>query len=145
MGQGEWDYWEKEWDTLYPIKNTSRENAKILDTCRRYISIVTKILFRNKFSTLNGKTIPDLFDMSSIAPSKISLIANTLKSGRLNLIGINPCIQLAVFRFIRDNMNFSEDFIDRIMTEWLVKLADRRLMLEVSPIRKRNQFEKAIT
>ena len=136
-GRGEWDYWEKEWDTLYPIKNTSIENAKILDKCRKYIPLVTKTLFKTRFSTLNGKTIPDLFDMSSIAPSRIASIANTLQSGRLNLKGISPCIQLAVFRFIRDNMNFSEDFIDRIMTEWLVMLGARRLMFEVGPSRKK--------
>jgi hypothetical protein len=141
-GRGEWDYWEKEWERLYPIKNTSKENAKILDTCRSYIAIVTKILFRSRFTTLGGKTIPDLFDMLSIAPWRISSIANTLKLGRLNLKGLNPCIQLAVFRYIRDNMNFSEDFIDRIMTEWLVKLADTRLMLEVGPSRNRNQYSE---
>ena len=37
-GRGEWDYWEKEWDTLYPLKFTSKENAETLKTVQKIYS-----------------------------------------------------------------------------------------------------------
>lgn len=54
-GRGELDYWEKEWDTLYPLKFTLKENAKILKECRKFIPLISRTLFNTRFHILAGK------------------------------------------------------------------------------------------
>lgn len=125
-GNGEWNYWEKEWDTLYPLKFTSTKNAKTLRTCRRYIPLIAKTLFNTRFHVLDGKKLPELFDMSIIDPKNLERIAGTSESGVLDLKELRPCAQLAVFRLIREKKKFSEDIIDKVMTDWLIKLGQVR-------------------
>ena len=52
----------------------------------------------------------------------IKRITKTMKSGKLDLRNLRPCTQLAVFRWVRDNTNYNEDVIDKMMTDWLVRL-----------------------
>jgi hypothetical protein len=132
-GKGEWDYWEKEWDTLYPLKLTSR-NAEILKTCRKFIPVIARALFNTRFSVLDGKKLPSLFDMSLLAPENLERIASTCETGALDLKGLRPCAQLAVFRLMRDKKKFSEEIIDRVMTEWLIKLGEVR-QIAVRPLK----------
>jgi hypothetical protein len=125
-GKGEWDYWQKEWDTLYPLKFTSARNGEILKTCRKFIPVVAKTLFNTRFSVLDGEKLPGLFNMSVLAPENIERIARTCETGTLVLKGLRPCVQLAVFRLLRDKKKFSEETIDSVMTEWLIKLGGVR-------------------
>jgi hypothetical protein len=125
-GRGEWDYWEKEWDTLYPLKFTSKTNAEILKKCRMYIPIVAGALLNTRFSSLEGKKITELFDMSVLHPQNLERIVRTAETGTLDLKATRPCVQLAVFRLLRHQRKNSEVFIDRIMTNWLIKLGQAR-------------------
>lgn len=130
-GNGEWENWQQEWFNFYPIKMAPRETARILEICRKFIPIITKTLFNTRFKFLDGKKLPDLFEMSAISPENIKQIANSIKSGKLNLKGHKPCIQLAVFRWIRDHTNFNEDIIDKLMSDWLIRLGRSRRELTI--------------
>jgi hypothetical protein len=132
-GSGEWENWQREWLNFYPNKLAPIETIKILEACRKVIPVITKILFKTRFKFLNGNRLPDLFDMSSISPENIKRIANTIKSGKLNLKGQKPCIQLAVFRWIRDHTNYNEENIDKLMSDWLMRLgrSHRELKLPI--------------
>ena len=92
-GRGEWDYWEKEWDTLYPLKFTSKGNAETLKTCRKYIPLVSRLSLNTRFRVLDGKKLTELFDMSSLAPENLKRIVGTSDTGTLNLKGLRPCVQ----------------------------------------------------
>lgn len=123
-GRGEWDDWEKDWDTLYPLDSAPSGVQRILRIGRKCIPIIGKILFNTKFRVLNGRRLPDLFDLTALDPANIRKIVDSIESGKLDLTGISPCVQLSVFRMIRDRKKFSEDFINKIMTEWLTKLGE---------------------
>jgi hypothetical protein len=125
-GRGEWDDWEAEWLELYPLGKAPAETQRLLKKARTYLPAVSRTLLHTRFPSLNGKTIPDLFRLSTLAPSELGRVAGTALSGALKLKGISPSAQLAVFRLIRDRGKLSEEAIDRIMTEWLVKLGERR-------------------
>jgi hypothetical protein len=126
-GRGEWDDWEEEWDMFYPLGSASKGVQKILQTGRNYLPTVSRILFNTRFKVLSGRRLPDLFDMSVLAPVKIKKIAESMESGKLDLTQISPCLQLAVFRMIRDKQKkFSENFIDKMMTDWLIRLGESR-------------------
>lgn len=125
-GSGNWDKWEEEWLMLYPLGNVPEETRKLLVKARKYIPLVSKMLLNTKFRVLNRKTIPDLFNLSALDPSKLRRIAMTANAGVLNLKGLSPCMQLAVFRVIRDHGKLEEETLDKIMTKWLLKLGKKR-------------------
>ena len=125
-GRGAWDNWEKEWFELYPLEGAPIEARELLKKAGTYLPLISRTLLQTRFRVLNGKTIPDLFRLSTLAPAELERVAGTARSGALNLKGISPSAQLAVFRVIRDQGKLNEEAIDRIMTEWLVKLGERR-------------------
>ena len=125
-GNGEWDKWQREWLNFYPIELAPKEISKSFEIYMSYIPLITKILFNTNFKILDGKKIPDLFEMNLISPRNIKRIANSIQSGKLNLKGQKPSIQLAVFKWIRDNTNYSEDIIDKVMSKWLIGLGKSR-------------------
>jgi len=139
-GSGEWDKWQREWLSFYPIESAPREITKTLETCRSLIPIITKTLFNTKFKVLEGKRIPDLFEMTLISPGNIKRIANSIKSGKLDLKGQKPCVQLAVFKWLRDNTKFSEDVIDKVMSDWLIRLgkSQKEIRLPVIELEGKN-------
>jgi hypothetical protein len=125
-GKGDWDNWEKEWLELYPLKDAPIETQVLLKKFRKYIPVVSRTLLYTKFRVLSGRTIPDLFNLSALAPVELRRIALTADSGALDLKGLSPCAQLAVFRLIREQGKLKEEMIDRIMTKWLLKLGEGR-------------------
>lgn len=120
-GRGQWDLWKQEWDTLYPLQFASK-NSDVLKVCREYVPIVARALLSTKFSVLDGKKLPNLFDMKSLLPENIERIVESSKTGTLNIKGLRPCAQLGVFRLVREKGDLSEDILDKMMTEWLLKL-----------------------
>jgi hypothetical protein len=64
--------------------------------------------------------------MTALDPTNIRNIAESIESGMLDLTQISPCVQLSVFRMIRDRKKFNEDFIDKLMTDWLIRLGESR-------------------
>lgn len=125
-GRGDWDTWEEEWLEYYPPESAPPETQRFQEKTRKYLPVVARVLLNTKFSVLNGKTIPDLFNLSALSPGKLQSIARGANSGALVLEGLSPCTQLAVFRVIRDHGRLEEETLDRIMTRWLLKLAEKR-------------------
>jgi hypothetical protein len=73
--------------------------------------------------------ILDLFDLSAVSPATVGQVVATARSGVLDLRGLNPCAQLAVFSELRARQTMSEERLDRIMTEWLSRLGTTRTSL----------------
>ena len=125
-GRGDWDEWERNWIELYPLDEAPTGAQKLLKKAMTYLPVISRTLLNTKFRVLNGKAIPDLFDLSILAPAELLRIARTANSGALDLKGLSPCAQLAVFRTIRDKGKLTEERIDGIMTKWLLKLGEKR-------------------
>lgn len=123
-GKGEWDNWEKEWLELYPLEDAPVETQELLKKFIKYIPVVSRTLLNTKFRVLSGRKIPDLFNLSTLAPVELRRIALTADSGVLDLKRLSPCAQLGVFRLIREQGKLNEERIDKIMTRWLLKLGD---------------------
>jgi len=124
-GKGDWETWEKEWLELYPLDDVPAETQNIIRKTREYLPVISRALLSTKFNTLGRRAIPDLFDLSALAPSELKRIARTADSGKLNLKDLSPCAQLAIFRLIRDRSKLTEAEVDKIMTKWLLKLAEK--------------------
>jgi hypothetical protein len=129
-GSGVWDRWEKEWHDFYRLKDAPLETRDIVKKAVTYIPVITRALLRTSFRVLNGKTMPDLFNMAALAPSELQRIVDNSKAGSLELKGLPPSAHLAVFRLIKDQGRLSEEKIDRVMTAWLLKLAERKRNLQ---------------
>lgn len=125
-GKGDWDDWEKEWLMLYPLDKAPLGSRRLLYAGKRYIATIAKALFYTKFRTLQWKTIPSFFDFSKIAPWTIDRVLSSSNSGFLDLKGLSPTVQLAVFCTMKDRRKLSEDAIDRLMTRWLIRLGQQR-------------------
>ena len=125
-GRGYWLRLEHDWRRLYPLASAPAGIRGLLAGCRRYIPAVSRVLFAHPFSNLSGKPLPALFDLRALHPSRLRAIAaNAVASGRLNLHGLPPCGQLALFRVMRDERRMSDRQLDRLMSEWLVRLGSR--------------------
>lgn len=125
-GSGVWDDWEREWLDLYRLEDVPPATRELLKKARRYIPTVGKILLHTKVRTLNSGTLPDLFNLSAIAPSELQRFADSAKAGALNLTGLPPSAHLAVFRLLKDQGKLKEESLDSVMTQWLLKLAERK-------------------
>ena len=66
--------------------------------------------------------------MDAIAPTRLeNVVRKASDSNILNLKGFSPGGQLAVFRMIRERRGIlSEESLDQLMTEWLVRLGKQR-------------------
>jgi hypothetical protein len=121
-GPGVWDEWEQSWRKLYPLQAISPRNRQLIRRAVAFLPLISRELLRHPFAALNGRTLPDLFNLSALEPRRISQIAATSATGTLDLVGVAPCLQLAVFRTIRDQGRLSEQQIDSVMTKWLTSL-----------------------
>lgn len=128
-GRGVWDDWEREWLELYRLKNAAPETRNILTKARDYLPLISRVLLHTRFRVLNGKALPDLFNLSDLAPSELRRAASTFRGGALNLKGLRPSAHLAVFRVLRDQGKLKEEEIDQLMSKWLLKLAAQRKYL----------------
>jgi hypothetical protein len=124
FGRGAWDDWERDWKALYPLDRVPPATRRLLLRARRYIPLVGERLFNARFRELGGRALPELFDFRGLSPPELRRAAASARSGVLDLRGLPPCTQLAVFGELRNGMD--EARIDRIMTEWLRRLGDRR-------------------
>jgi hypothetical protein len=122
-GRGLWDQWEKEWIELYPLSHAGPATRNIIIQAKRHLPLVAEVLLGAKFSVLNGRTVPDLFDLRSVSPAKLDRIAASLTSGLSVLNGLRPAQQLAAFRAVRDLRLLGERDLDALMSNWLKMLA----------------------
>ena len=125
-GEGVWNQWEREWHELYPLGETPPGTRRILAVGRKYLPTVARAIFATKLRVLRWRDLSSVVDFSSIAPWAIDRIVRGADSGHLDLKGVSPTAQLAVFRALRDTGKFSESAIDRLMTKWLMELGQKR-------------------
>lgn len=121
-GSGDWDKWEEEWRSLYPLSEARASARRTLASCEPLLPVVSRVLLRTRFRALGGRAIPDLFDLAPLKPSELTKVAQTAASGSLNLKALAPSAQLAVFRTIRDHGRLTERSLDQVMSRWLVEL-----------------------
>ena len=125
-GSGLWDRWENEWRDLYPLDRAPKATRELIRKISTFIPAVSEILLRTRFRSLNGKRIPDLFNLSVLAPSELKRRAASSHIGSIDLRGMPPSSHLAVFRLLKEQGKISEENLDRIMTRWLLELAKNR-------------------
>lgn len=128
-GRGRWDEWEQEWLALYPLENVPPSSRSLLERGKSFLPVMARILIQTKFPTLNRKTLSDLFDLSVVNPTVLEQTARTAATGRLNLCGLAPATQLAVFRVIRERGEIPDEVIDRTMAQWLTRLGQKRVQM----------------
>jgi hypothetical protein len=125
-GKGEWDDWEEDWLLLYRRDEASTRDQKILAAGQRLLPVVAATLLRARWPVLNEGPLPSLFDLDAIAPAGIAArVKRARTTGVLDVSGLSPCGQLAIFRAVRDGGALSDGALDRLMTTWLRHLATR--------------------
>jgi hypothetical protein len=68
----------------------------------------------------------DLLDLEAVSPATLERVAGAANE-TVELTGLTPCAQLAAFRMIREWRRIGEERLDRLMSDWLIKLGrDRR-------------------
>ncbi len=118
-----WRRWEEEWINSYPLASAPLESRKLLISARKYFPVVNDVLFHTRFPALNGKTIPDLFDLKKLDPQLLeSRLSHFAEKGKLNL-SFSAGENIAMFALMREKGIVNEEALDRIMTQWFVKLA----------------------
>jgi len=128
-GRGAWDDWKKEWQEMYPLEQAPRGTRNVLERGNAFLPAVARALIETKFVELNRRAISDLFRLSAVNPLALEKAVRSADSGKLNLCGLSPGSQLAVFRLVRERGKLAEEVIDRAMTQWLVKLGEKRTQL----------------
>jgi hypothetical protein len=123
-GSGVWDDWKDEWMEFYPRAGLPSATEQLINKLRQYIPVIGNVLLHTKFRALNGRRLPDLFDLSSLAP--IALQQRIALPRAVDLRRLRPSAQLAIFRLVKDMGNIKEEDIDRMMTKWLLTLADKK-------------------
>jgi hypothetical protein len=122
-GRGRWDAWEREWEVLYPVTGPGRA---LLREVRRFVPVVGDALFNHRFRELENRALVDLFDLRAISPSEVRRVATGAAGGTLDLRGLTPCTQLAVFAELRQMRAMTDERLDDLMTAWLRRLGERR-------------------
>lgn len=116
------DAWQDQWQVYYPLSDAPPEIRDLLREATAHIPVVTDALLYTKFRVLNGRRIPDLFDLDSLSPARLRDVARQADSGAMDLRGLRPSAQLAVFRLVKESGMLSEEKLDRLMTSWLIRL-----------------------
>ena len=118
-GQGDWDDWEIEWLTLYPMIDLDDATRQIIMDAKQYIPVVARALLRTKFKKLAGKPLTSLFDMAVLNPKTLKKLAYTEGPLSAEFKALSIGAQLGVFRLMREKRTIKQTDIDRLMTNWL--------------------------
>jgi hypothetical protein len=125
-GRGMWDAWERDWLDSYPLGAAPPETRQLLTEARRYLPVVGLTLFDARHRALGGRRLLDLLDLEAVSPATLERVAGAANE-TVELTGLTPCAQLAAFRMIREWRRIGEERLDRLMSDWLIKLGrDRR-------------------
>jgi hypothetical protein len=122
-GQGPWDAWERDWLQMYPLDKALPETRTLLTQARRFIPVVGRALFEGRFRVLGNRRLLDILDLPAVSPDALRRIAG---AGVPDLRGLSACAQLAAFRMVRESRDISDERLDQMMTDWLVRLGQRR-------------------
>jgi hypothetical protein len=125
FGSGPWDRWREEWKAMYPLETLDSNARELYQACIKYIPVVLSTLRKQKWTYLQDRTIPGLFDMNQVSPANLTIIAGKIKGNTLDFRHAKPCTQLAAFRNIQSQRIFDNETLDNIMTQWLKALGKR--------------------
>jgi hypothetical protein len=125
-GRGPWDDWERDWKALYPLDQQPPASRRLLFQLRRLAPVMGATLFNTRFPQLAGRRLIDLFDLAPVSPFELKRVAASASAGTLDLRGLPPCAQLAVFGELREQQRMGEARIDRLMSQWLRRLGTSR-------------------
>lgn len=125
-GRGDWDVWAEEWTALYPLEGATPRSRQLLVLAERWLPTVARTLLGAGFTVLDHRPLTSLFQMDALAPTRIARrIQEALRTSVLDLSGLSPCGQLAVFNGLRARGVLPAAALDRLMTRWLRLLATR--------------------
>lgn len=116
-GAGDWDAWEADW------LRTFGDGGIEMAAGRAAIPAVTAMLFTTRFAALDGRTLPDLFDLDTLRPADLLGRMRGLNQESREFLLLRPSVQLCVFRLTHESARATPEVIDHAMTRWLMRLA----------------------
>ena len=123
-GKGDWDDWEQEWKEFYPVSKLDKITRDIILSVESYLPLVAKTYCDTRYKKLGRKPLTSLFCLDDLSPKLLKSMTNELAIAspvfRQKPIGF----QLAVFRLMRENRQFKQFYLDRIMREWLMTISN---------------------
>jgi hypothetical protein len=117
---------EDKWLKRYPLSLLPKKRRGYFESGRKYLPVIAGTMINARFPSLNGRRLIDLFDIKKINPWRLEKVARGIETGVLNLNGLSPCEQLAVFGVVREKYDISYEVMDNMMKKWLTKLARQR-------------------
>lgn len=118
-GKGDWDDWEAEWLTLYPLTGLDETTRQLIVDAKSYIPVIAKTLLQTKFKKLDNKPLTSLFDLSKLEPNSMKKYTHTegVLSPEFQRLPIGT--QLGIFRLMREKRSVKQADIGRLMDAWL--------------------------
>lgn len=118
-GKGDWDEWEKEWITIYPLSILDETTRQIIEEAKRFIPFIGKAMLQTTFKKLNNKPLTSLFDLSILEPNSMKKYATTEGVLSKAFKELPLGVQLGIFRLLREKRQVKQADIDKLMTAWL--------------------------
>lgn len=121
-GSGPWDKWERTWLDLYPLEGLHGTQRDTLEACRQLLPVLSRAMLHTRLRVLGGRPMTALFDFEALHPLRLERIAAGARTGRLDLRGLRPAAQLAVFRQVKEMRLLTPEQLDAVMAKWLTQL-----------------------
>jgi hypothetical protein len=121
-GKGDWDNWESEWLTLYPLSILDTTTRQIIEEALQYVPLIGKALLKTTFKKLDNKPLTSLFDVSKLTPDTMKKWANTegVLSNEFKQLPIG--VQLGIFRLMREKRAIKQAELEKLMAAWLISI-----------------------
>lgn len=114
--------WTDYWNCMYPLESAGEDAMTVIKTALKFKKLIINRLFELKLKFVDNLGITNLFNFDKINPANQKKRLTNKNSFKADLKGLNPCAQLSLFRYIRDNTEISEKALDRHMTLWLTNI-----------------------
>jgi hypothetical protein len=118
-GTGDWDGWEKEWVSLYPLDNLDDSTKQLIAEAKQFIPAIGKALLQTKFKKLNNKPLLSLFSLDKLSPLSLKKMTTVEGVNSAEFKKQSIGFQLAVFRLMREKHAIKQTEIDVLMDKWL--------------------------
>lgn len=120
-GRGEWDEWESEWETLYPLHTADELTKANVRAAKKFVHRVAVAVITTRFRHLNRKPLTHFLDMDVIAPHRLRYLAAHCSPENLRREPVG--LQLGAFRLLRENHKIPIQKLNAAMRTWLTGLA----------------------
>jgi hypothetical protein len=121
-GNGDWNDWELEWTSLYPLNALHPSSRNLIAEAKKYIPTMAKAMIHTRFRKLGRKTLPSMFHMDSLAPSSLKKMCSIESIDTAQFARSSIGVQLAAFRLMREKNTITQRDIDVRMDTWLQKI-----------------------